>query len=149
MQIGKITQVMGPVVDVHFDETPLPYIQTALQVDNHGKKVVIEKPQLLLFYNILCVGIILFPVMQPIELFFRINYLFMFFQILIAAYCFYFTFSQKKRINIGLRCLGFLVLLFYINNIEGKFLISDPYKTMYIWDAGNLKSLPIDLFMDE
>ena len=37
MQIGKITQVMGPVVDVHFDETPLPYIQTALQVDNHGK----------------------------------------------------------------------------------------------------------------
>ena len=38
MQIGKITQVMGPVVDVHFDETPLPYIQTALQVDNHGKK---------------------------------------------------------------------------------------------------------------
>ena len=30
MQIGKITQVMGPVVDVHFDETPLPYIQTAL-----------------------------------------------------------------------------------------------------------------------
>lgn len=67
---------------------------------------------------------------------------------LIAAYCFYFTFSQKKRINIGIRCLGFLVL-FYINNIEGKFLISDPYKTMYIWDAGNLKSLPIDLFMDE
>lgn len=45
-----------------------------------GKKVVIEKPQLLLFYNILCVGIILFPVMQPIELFFRINYLFMFFK---------------------------------------------------------------------
>lgn len=32
-----------------------------------GKKVVIEKPQLLLFYNILCVGIILFPVMQPIN----------------------------------------------------------------------------------
>ena len=45
MQIGKITQVMGPVVDVHFDETPLPYIQTALQVDNHGKKVVMEVMQ--------------------------------------------------------------------------------------------------------
>ena len=43
MQIGKITQVMGPVVDVHFDETPLPYIQTALQVDNHGKKVTERK----------------------------------------------------------------------------------------------------------
>ena len=45
MQIGKITQVMGPVVDVHFDETPLPYIQTALQVDNHVKKVVMEVMQ--------------------------------------------------------------------------------------------------------
>ena len=45
MQIGKITQVTGPVVDVHFDETPLPYIQTALQVDNHGKKVVMEVMQ--------------------------------------------------------------------------------------------------------
>ena len=45
MQIGKITQVMGPVVDVHFDEKPLPYIQTALQVDNHGKKVVMEVMQ--------------------------------------------------------------------------------------------------------
>ena len=38
MQIGKITQVMGPVVDVHFPSTPLPLIHTALQVDNHGKK---------------------------------------------------------------------------------------------------------------
>jgi F-type H+-transporting ATPase subunit beta len=29
MQIGKITQVMGPVVDVRFDDKPLPYIKTA------------------------------------------------------------------------------------------------------------------------
>ena len=40
---------------------------------------------------------------------------------LIAAYCFYFTFSQKKRINIGIRCLGFLVLFFYINNMDSIF----------------------------
>lgn len=45
MQIGKITQVMGPVVDVHFDETPLPFINTALQVDNHGKKAIMEVTQ--------------------------------------------------------------------------------------------------------
>ena len=31
MQIGKITQVMGPVVDVEFDDLPLPCIKTALQ----------------------------------------------------------------------------------------------------------------------
>jgi F-type H+-transporting ATPase subunit beta len=45
MQIGKITQVMGPVVDVRFDDKPLPYIKTALQVDNHGQKAVMEVAQ--------------------------------------------------------------------------------------------------------
>lgn len=45
MQIGKITQVMGPVVDVHFPTTPLPMIHTALQVDNHGKKCIMEVMQ--------------------------------------------------------------------------------------------------------
>ena len=45
MQIGKIVQVMGPVVDVEFADLPLPIIQTALQVDNHGHKVVMEVQQ--------------------------------------------------------------------------------------------------------
>ena len=30
MQIGKIVQVMGPVVDVAFEDLPLPKIKTAL-----------------------------------------------------------------------------------------------------------------------
>ncbi|MDO4284614.1 MAG: F0F1 ATP synthase subunit beta [Eubacteriales bacterium] len=45
MQIGKIVQVMGPVVDVEFAEEPLPVIKTALEVDNHGKKVIMEVAQ--------------------------------------------------------------------------------------------------------
>ena len=45
MQIGKIVQVMGPVVDVEFAEEPLPLIKSALQVDNHGKKAVMEVSQ--------------------------------------------------------------------------------------------------------
>ena len=45
MQIGKIVQVMGPVVDVEFAEEPLPIIKSALQVDNHGKKAVMEVSQ--------------------------------------------------------------------------------------------------------
>lgn len=45
MQLGKITQVMGPVVDVHFDQVPLPFIHSALQVDNHGKKSIMEVMQ--------------------------------------------------------------------------------------------------------
>ena len=45
MQIGKIVQVMGPVVDVAFEDLPLPKIKTALQVDNHGEKAIMEVQQ--------------------------------------------------------------------------------------------------------
>ena len=33
MKKGKIVQVMGPVVDVEFEDNDLPYIKDALEVD--------------------------------------------------------------------------------------------------------------------
>ena len=45
MKNGKIVQVMGPVVDVEFPDDDLPYIKDALEVDNHGKKCVMEVAQ--------------------------------------------------------------------------------------------------------
>ena len=46
MTKGKIVQVMGPVVDVEFeDEEDLPYIKDALEVDNNGKRCVMEVAQ--------------------------------------------------------------------------------------------------------
>ena len=45
MTKGKIVQVMGPVVDVAFDSNDLPYIKDALEVDNHGKRCVMEVAQ--------------------------------------------------------------------------------------------------------
>ncbi len=42
--VGTVTQVMGAVVDVHF-EGDLPAILNALTVDNHGQKVVLEVAQ--------------------------------------------------------------------------------------------------------
>ena len=45
MKNGKIVQVMGPVVDVDFPDNDLPYIKDALEVDNHGKKCVMEVAQ--------------------------------------------------------------------------------------------------------
>ena len=45
MKNGKIVQVMGPVVDVEFPDNDLPYIKYALEVDNHGKKCVMEVAQ--------------------------------------------------------------------------------------------------------
>jgi len=43
-QTGRITAVIGPVVDVQFDEN-LPEILTALEVDNHGSRLVLEVAQ--------------------------------------------------------------------------------------------------------
>ena len=45
MKKGKIVQVMGPVVDVEFEDNDLPYIKDALEVDNNGKRCVMEVAQ--------------------------------------------------------------------------------------------------------
>lgn len=43
--IGKVTQVIGPVVDVRFKEGELPKLLNALEIDNHGKRLVVEVAQ--------------------------------------------------------------------------------------------------------
>ncbi|WP_156923113.1 F0F1 ATP synthase subunit beta [Mesoplasma seiffertii] len=43
--IGKIVQILGPVVDVKFNEENMPMIYDALIVENHGKKIVLEVEQ--------------------------------------------------------------------------------------------------------
>ena len=45
MNKGKITQIMGPVVDVEFEDGKLPFIKDALEVENNGKKCVMEVAQ--------------------------------------------------------------------------------------------------------
>ena len=41
MNKGRIVQVMGPVVDVVFEDGNLPRIKDALQVENNGKTCII------------------------------------------------------------------------------------------------------------
>ena len=43
--IGKIVQVVGPVVDIKFGEHCLPKLQNALEIDNHGTRLVVEVAQ--------------------------------------------------------------------------------------------------------
>ena len=45
MNKGKIVQVMGPVVDVAFEDGNLPHIHDALTVMNNGKRCVMEVAQ--------------------------------------------------------------------------------------------------------
>ena len=43
MQKGKITQIIGPVVDVEFSEgTSLPEIYNALEVKLEDRKIILE-----------------------------------------------------------------------------------------------------------
>ena len=45
MKKGKIVQVMGPVVDVEFEDRDLPFIKDALTVELNGRKLVMEVAQ--------------------------------------------------------------------------------------------------------
>ena len=39
---GKIVQVVGPVVDVQFNDGELPKLNEAIKIDNHGEELIIE-----------------------------------------------------------------------------------------------------------
>ena len=43
-RVGRVTQVIGAVVDVEFDDT-LPPIMNAIETDNHGNRLVLEVAQ--------------------------------------------------------------------------------------------------------
>ena len=43
--VGTVSQIMGAVVDVQFEEGDLPAILNALHVDNHGQRLVLEVAQ--------------------------------------------------------------------------------------------------------
>lgn len=43
--IGKIVQIIGPVVDIRFSEENLPKLLNAVEIDNHGEKLIVEVAQ--------------------------------------------------------------------------------------------------------
>ena len=43
--IGKVVQITGPVLDIRFKDGELPALLNALELDNHGKKLVVEVAQ--------------------------------------------------------------------------------------------------------
>ena len=43
-KVGRITQVIGPVIDVHFEDH-LPAILNALETKNQGNRLVLEVAQ--------------------------------------------------------------------------------------------------------
>ena len=43
--IGKVIQITGPVLDIQFADGELPALLNAIELDNHGKKLVVEVEQ--------------------------------------------------------------------------------------------------------
>ncbi len=43
--IGKVIKVMGPVLDIRFPEGQLPDLMNAIEIDNHGARLVVEVAQ--------------------------------------------------------------------------------------------------------
>ncbi|RBP37810.1 F0F1 ATP synthase subunit beta [Garciella nitratireducens] len=43
--IGKIIQIIGPVVDIKFNSEDLPKIKNAIEINNKGEKIVVEVAQ--------------------------------------------------------------------------------------------------------
>ena len=43
--IGRVIQITGPVLDIQFADGELPALLNALELDNHGKKLVVEVAQ--------------------------------------------------------------------------------------------------------
>ena len=43
--IGRVIQVVGPVLDIQFAEGQLPELLNAIEIDNHGLKLVVEVAQ--------------------------------------------------------------------------------------------------------
>ena len=44
-KIGKVVQVIGPVVDIKFDETSLPNIYNEIKIDMGDRELVVEVEQ--------------------------------------------------------------------------------------------------------
>ena len=43
--IGHVAQIMGPVLDIRFPEGHLPALNNAVELDNHGRRLVAEVAQ--------------------------------------------------------------------------------------------------------
>ena len=43
--IGKVIQITGPVLDIQFADGELPALLNAIELDNHGKKLIVEVAQ--------------------------------------------------------------------------------------------------------
>ena len=54
--IGKVIQVTGPVLDIRFPEGELPALLNAIEIDNHGEKLIVEVAQQIGDHTVRCIA---------------------------------------------------------------------------------------------
>ena len=54
--IGKVIQVTGPVLDIRFPEGELPALLNAIEIDNHGDKLIVEVAQQTGDHTVRCIA---------------------------------------------------------------------------------------------
>ena len=54
--IGKVIQVTGPVLDIRFSEGELPALLNAIEIDNHGEKLIVEVAQQTGDHTVRCIA---------------------------------------------------------------------------------------------
>lgn len=113
-----------------------------------GRLVVKKNKSLLLYYNVLVVGYITFPAMHVVELFDRYNQLFVLFNCLIGAYCFYFVLWRKIRVNRLVVIATFFLFLWQVNFLVTNNIVTNKWYTLYIWDSKGRDSLPIQYLIN-
>ena len=54
--MGKVTQIIGPVVDIRFSKEHLPNLLGAVEIENNGEKIILEVAQHIGDDTVRCVG---------------------------------------------------------------------------------------------
>ena len=98
-------------------------------------------------YNLFCIGLILFPIFNIVELFDRYSRALMFFSIIISSAAFYYASINYKFLKKNEKIFYKISFFSACYSIFSFFIGYHPwFKTLFIWDAGELKTLPLWYF---
>ena len=100
--------------------------------------------------NIFYVGVILSPIFMQVEILNRISSSILFFSIILSGASYVYVFNHKKEFKpwqiVFCKCSVFASIWPVFSNILSR---DAWWHMLYIWDAGNLDTLPLQYFLNE
>lgn len=98
--------------------------------------------------NFFYIGVIILPIFNSLELFDRYSMAFMFFSVFICGTTYYKAFKKFKNLSVFFQLSCLIGFSFSIYAVFAEIIYQSRYwfNMLFIWDAGNLKTLPIWVF---